>query len=122
MLNDNGDKKDSLEASNTSSTYEVLKKPDPQVMEESVAAGYVKPMLDTDSEKGETELVESDKLGEITESKQSAEDFKDGRNVQESEEEDVGSEHDSVITVRSNDRQRTLVDIGKSVKAVIGKS
>nr|XP_022318838.1 probable isoprenylcysteine alpha-carbonyl methylesterase ICME isoform X1 [Crassostrea virginica] len=117
---DNGDKKDSLEASNTSSTYEVLKKPDPQVMEESVAAGYVKPMLDTDSEKGETELVESDKLGEITESKQSAEDLKDGRNVQESEEEDVGSEHDSVITVRSNDRQRTLVDIGKSVKAVIG--
>ena len=118
---DNGDKKDSLEASNTSSTYEVLKKPDPQVMEESVAAGYVKPMLDTDSEKGETELVESDKLGEITESKQSAEDLKDGRNVQELEE-DVGSEHDSVITVRSNDRQRTLVDIGKSVKAVIGKS
>ena len=122
VLNDNGDKKDSLEASNTSSTYEVLKKPDPQVMEESVAAGYVKPMLDMDSEKGETELVESDKLGEITESKQSAEDLKDGRNVQESEEEDVGSEHDSVITVRSNDRQRTLVDIGKSVKAVIGKS
>lgn len=121
VLNDNGEKKDSLEASNTSSTYEMLKKPEADVMEESVAAGYVKPMMDSDSEKVEVGQGESAKQRELSESKPSTEDSNDDKRIAESEEEEVGSEHDSVITVRSNDRQRTLVDIGKSVKAVIGK-
>lgn len=121
VLNDNGEKKDSLEASNTSSTYEMLKKPEADVMEESVAAGYVKPMMDSDIEKVEVGQGESAKHGELSESKPSTEDSNVERRPAESEEEEVGSEHDSVITVRSNDRQRTLVDIGKSVKAVIGK-
>lgn len=121
VLNDNGEKKDSLEVSNTSSTYEMLKKPEADVMEESVAAGYVKPMMDSDSEKVEVGQGESAKQRELSESKPSTEDSNDDKRIAESEEEEVGSEHDSVITVRSNDRQRTLVDIGKSVKAVIGK-
>lgn len=120
VLNDNGEKKDSLEASNTSSTYEMLKKPEADVMEESVAAGYVKPMMDSDIEKVEVGQGESAKQRELSESKPSTEDSNVERKPAESEEEEVGSEHDSVITVRSNDRQRTLVDIGKSVKAVIG--
>lgn len=99
----------------------MLKKPEADVMEESVAAGYVKPMMDSDIEKVEVGQGESAKQGELSESKPSTEDSNVERRPAESEEEEVGSEHDSVITVRSNDRQRTLVDIGKSVKAVIGK-
>lgn len=120
VLNENGDKKDGLEASNTSSTFEMLSV-DTSLMEESVAAGYVKPEVDTNSEKITVDHPESveqevDQSGD----KQAGGDTNGKRKHADSEEEDAGSEQDSVITVRSNDKQRTLVDIGKSIKAVIG--
>ncbi|XP_061175072.1 uncharacterized protein LOC133184178 isoform X2 [Saccostrea echinata] len=123
VLNENGDKKDGLEASNTSSTFEVLSEPETGAMEESVAAGYVQPEVETESEKPEVDASESDKQGvEQLESKESKEETEEDtdRKHEDSEEEDAGSDKDSVITVRSSDRQRSLIEIGKSVKAIIG--
>jgi hypothetical protein len=111
VLNENGDKKEGLEASNTSSTFEMLNV-DSSLMEESVAASYVKPEVDTGSDEKMTEDQSGDKLTEGN--------TNENRKRVDSEGEDDGSEQDSVITVRSNDKQRTLVDIGKSIKAVIG--
>lgn len=59
VLNDNGEKKDSLEVSNISSTYEMLKKFEVDVMEEFVVVGYVKLMMDSDIEKVEVGQGES---------------------------------------------------------------